>query len=100
MVFKGIVKVRNCGIFTGTPPLDVIWVKDGMEIPDCEDFRYVDHGDGRFGLRLADVFPQDSGEYRCEAYNEHGDAFTKGIVSVRGTLWFFKSVHAVRTIPW
>jgi hypothetical protein len=64
--------------------LDVIWVKDDMEIPDCEDFRYVDHGDGRFGLRLADVYPQDSGEYRCEAYNEHGDAVTRGIVSVRG----------------
>jgi len=44
----------------------------------------MDHGDGRFGLRLADVFPQDSGEYRCEAYNEHGDAVTRGTLSVRG----------------
>ncbi|XP_069686561.1 titin homolog isoform X2 [Periplaneta americana] len=66
----------------GSPPLDVVWVKDSVEIPDCADFRYVDHGDGRFALRLADIFPQDSGEYRCEAYNEHGDAFTSGTVRV------------------
>lgn len=68
----------------GTPPLDVVWVKDGVEVPDCEDFRYVDRGDGHFGLRLADVFPQDSGMYSCEAYNEHGEAVTSGGLSVRG----------------
>ncbi|PNF38135.1 hypothetical protein B7P43_G14603, partial [Cryptotermes secundus] len=86
----------------GTPPLDVIWVKDGMEIPDCEDFRYVDHGDGRFGLRLADVFPQDSGEYRCEAYSEHGDAVTRGIVTVREgstSVQFSKKPTPVLTSP-
>ncbi|PSN51429.1 hypothetical protein C0J52_05457 [Blattella germanica] len=88
VIYRAIKRHRETGLYKrrqgqGTPPLDVIWVKDSVEIPDCEDFRYVDHGDGRFGLRLADVFPQDSGEYRCEAYNEHGDAFTSGNITVK-----------------
>jgi len=78
---------------SGTPPLDVVWVKDGVEIPDCEDFRYVDRGDGRFELRLADVFPQDSGTYSCEAYNEHGEAVTSSRLSVRGDVACWCSLH-------
>ena len=67
-----------------------------MEIADCEDFRYVDRGDGHFGLRLADVFPQDAGTYCCEAYNEHGEATTSSFLSVRGDV----TVRTVcRTLP-
>nr|CAD7441063.1 unnamed protein product [Timema bartmani] len=67
----------------GTPPLDVVWVKDDLEVPDCQDFRYVDRGDGRVALRLTDVFPQDAGQYRCEAFNDHGDATTATRLTVQ-----------------
>ncbi|CAG2058615.1 unnamed protein product, partial [Timema podura] len=67
----------------GTPPLDVVWVKDDLEVPDCQDFRYVDRGDGRVALRLTDVFPQDAGQYRCEAFNDHGDATTATRLAVQ-----------------
>ncbi|GLH01366.1 Uncharacterized protein GBIM_07514, partial [Gryllus bimaculatus] len=67
----------------GTPPIDVVWLKDGAELPDCDDFRYVDYGDGRVGLRFADVFEQDSGDYSCEAFSAHGDAATVGRLLVQ-----------------
>jgi hypothetical protein len=59
-------------------------VKDGVEVPDCPDLRHVDYGDGRFGLRIADVFTADSGIYNCEAFNDHGDAITSGHLIVNG----------------
>jgi Immunoglobulin I-set domain. len=82
---------------SGTPPLDVVWVKDGVEIPDCEYFRYVGRGDGRFELRLADVFPQDSGTYSCEAYNEHGEAVTSSTLYIRGDVACWCSLHLAVT---
>ncbi|RZF42786.1 hypothetical protein LSTR_LSTR015510, partial [Laodelphax striatellus] len=66
----------------GTQPLEVVWSKDKVELPDCMDFRYVDYGDGRFGLRIADAFPADAGLYSCEAFNKHGDAITYGRLEV------------------
>uniref|UniRef100_A0A1B6CDT2 Myosin light chain kinase, smooth muscle-like n=2 Tax=Clastoptera arizonana TaxID=38151 RepID=A0A1B6CDT2_9HEMI len=67
----------------GTLPIEVVWVRNGIEIPDCEDFRHVDYGDGRFGLRIADIFIADSGTYNCEAFNLHGDAITSGRLLVK-----------------
>lgn len=71
-------------LFSGSGPLEVVWVKDGVEIPDCADFHYVDYGDGRFGLRIADLFVADAGMYNCEAFNNHGDAITSGHLIVSG----------------
>lgn len=62
----------------------MVWVKDNVIIPDCEDFRHVDYGNGSFGLRLADAFPQDSGEYICEVFNSHGDAITSARLWIKG----------------
>ena len=55
-----------------------------MEIPDCEDFRYINYGDGRFSLQIADLFSADSGTWKCEAFNEHGEAVTTGCLTVAG----------------
>ncbi|KAL1131134.1 hypothetical protein AAG570_012371 [Ranatra chinensis] len=60
----------------GSEPMEVVWVKDKVEVPDCDDMRYVDYGDGRYGLRIADLFAPDAGEYSCEIFNEHGEAIT------------------------
>ena len=58
----------------GAAPLRVVWVHNDAVIRDCAEFAYVDHGQGRFGLRIADAFAEDSGIYICEVYNRHGDA--------------------------
>ncbi|KAI5730222.1 hypothetical protein M8J76_011412 [Diaphorina citri] len=68
----------------GSQPLDVIWTKDSAELVNCSDFKYVDYGDGRYGLRFLDTFLEDSGIYTCEAFNEHGDATTTTTLVVGG----------------
>nr|XP_023019109.1 myosin light chain kinase, smooth muscle-like [Leptinotarsa decemlineata] len=60
----------------GTPPFDVVWMKDGCILPDCQDFRQGVSNDGIFTLALPDAYPQDSGDYRCEIYNSCGDSFS------------------------
>ena len=37
---------------------------------------------GTCTLLIAEVFPQDAGEYRCIAVNEHGKAVTKAMLEV------------------
>lgn len=59
---------------SGAAALRVVWVHNDAVIKDCAEFAYVDHGRGRFGLRIADAFTEDSGLYVCEVYNRHGEA--------------------------
>lgn len=68
--------------------MEVIWLKNGEEIPDCEDFRYKVYEGGSYGLLFADVFSPDSGVYSCTAYNSFGDAISTGKFIVRGKLNF------------
>ncbi|KAG8223461.1 hypothetical protein J437_LFUL001955, partial [Ladona fulva] len=76
----GPIKQR---LIFGTGPIDVIWSKEGRELPDCPDFRYSDLGEGRFVLRLADVFyPQDAGSFSCTAINAFGTAVSSAFLAV------------------
>lgn len=63
----------------------MVWLKNGQELPDCGDFKHLTLGDGRFALRMEDMFPEDSATYSCEAFNSHGEARTQGTVTVTGT---------------
>ncbi|KAF4519137.1 hypothetical protein B566_EDAN007410 [Ephemera danica] len=49
------------------PDLEVAWLRQGRRLPNCEDFQYLSLGEGRFALRIADVFPQDAGVITFEA---------------------------------
>lgn len=64
--------------------MDIVWIKDGVEVPDCQDFRYVSYGKGRFGLRIADPFTADSGVYNCEVFSQHGEAVSTTVLRVIG----------------
>uniref|UniRef100_A0A182JX02 Myosin light chain kinase, smooth muscle n=1 Tax=Anopheles christyi TaxID=43041 RepID=A0A182JX02_9DIPT len=41
------------------------WKKNGRPVKDSTDFAYIDHGNGKFGLRLSDPFLDDAGLYEC-----------------------------------
>uniref|UniRef100_A0A182P4E6 Myosin light chain kinase, smooth muscle n=1 Tax=Anopheles epiroticus TaxID=199890 RepID=A0A182P4E6_9DIPT len=41
------------------------WKKNGRPVKDSTDFAYIDHGNGKFGLRLKDPFLDDAGLYEC-----------------------------------
>uniref|UniRef100_A0A1B0CWT0 Muscle M-line assembly protein unc-89 n=1 Tax=Lutzomyia longipalpis TaxID=7200 RepID=A0A1B0CWT0_LUTLO len=55
---------------------DYTWYRDDQVIPDSDDMRYIDHGDGLLVLRIEDPFVQDSGVYRCVITSSGGKCET------------------------
>ncbi|CAI2353812.1 unnamed protein product [Caenorhabditis sp. 36 PRJEB53466] len=68
---------------TGDPLPKVIWMRDGYEIPDCEEVRIVDHGDGYHSLVIVRVEGADSGQFTCLAENIAGEARSTADLVVR-----------------
>lgn len=64
--------------------MEVIWLRQGRRLPDCGDFRYLDLGEGKYALRIADVFPQDAGVFTCEARGTFGCVTSSAKLSVVG----------------
>ncbi len=65
--------------------MDVGWLRNGHDIPDSEEFRYVAKGNIH-QLEIAEIFPEDSGKYTCEALNDHGEADSSAVINVLGKL--------------
>lgn len=67
----------------GAEPFDVIWMKDGCVLPDCDEFRQRNEGDV-ISLHVYDTYLEDAGNYTCEVYNMFGEASSKCTVEVEG----------------
>lgn len=67
-------------------PFNVKWTKDYKEVPDCDDFEYMDYGAGLLGLKIVDVYLQDAGTYHCEVITPQGNIKTEVIVNVTGEI--------------
>lgn len=70
-------------ISSGSPRPDVVWLHNGKEIPNSEDFAY-ENDNGTYRLLIAEIFPEDTGLYTCEASNAAGDATSSCTVKVIG----------------
>ncbi|KAI5726324.1 hypothetical protein M8J76_000791 [Diaphorina citri] len=59
----------------GANKYDVIWLHNNKEIKPSNDFAYssVAHV---HTLKIAEIFPEDSGVYTCEAFNDEGESFS------------------------
>ena len=71
----------------GRRPIDIRWYKDEQQILIDEKQQhtrqiYFDSLTGRSSLTIHDIYPNDSGVYRCEAKNEQGKESTSTTVDV------------------
>ncbi|XP_045041700.2 myosin light chain kinase, smooth muscle isoform X1 [Desmodus rotundus] len=84
---------------SGNPPPEVIWLHNGNEIQESEDFHF-DHRGTRHSLCIQEVFPEDTGTYTCEAWNSAGEVRTQAVLTVQepqdGTQpWFISKPRSV-----
>ncbi|XP_018429586.1 PREDICTED: myosin light chain kinase, smooth muscle-like [Nanorana parkeri] len=63
-------------VTTANPPAKVIWLHNGKEIQETEDFHFEQSGN-TCSLYIQEVFPEDTGTYTCQAWNHLGQANTE-----------------------
>ncbi|XGW04508.1 hypothetical protein V3C99_015582 [Haemonchus contortus] len=68
---------------TGDPQPKVTWMRDGIEIPDCEEVRILDEGNGVHSLVIVRTEMADSGQFTCLAENVAGEARSTADLVVR-----------------
>ncbi|XP_042637334.1 myosin light chain kinase, smooth muscle [Orycteropus afer afer] len=84
---------------SGNPYPEVIWLHNGKEIQESEDFHFEQEG-SRHSLCIQEVFPEDTGTYTCEAWNSAGEVRTQAVLTVQephdGTQpWFISKPRSV-----
>ncbi|GFS02464.1 titin, partial [Elysia marginata] len=68
---------------TAEPMPEISWYHDDKIITENQDFNLTyDVESGACTLLIAEVFPQDAGEYKCIAVNPHGEAVTRAMLEV------------------
>ncbi|XP_073929401.1 myosin light chain kinase, smooth muscle isoform X3 [Castor canadensis] len=84
---------------SGNPPPEVIWLHNGNEIQESEDFHFEQRG-AQHSLCIQEVFPEDRGTYTCEAWNSAGEVRSQAVLTVQephdGTQpWFISKPRSV-----
>ncbi|XP_043549680.1 myosin light chain kinase, smooth muscle-like isoform X2 [Chiloscyllium plagiosum] len=92
-------QVRMTVEVAGNPPPEIIWLHNGKEIQESEDFQFEKNGN-EFSLFIQEVFPEDTGKYTCEAWNDFGEAQSQAILTVQEPQdgiqpWFISKPKAV-----
>ncbi len=67
---------------TGNP--EVNWFMDGEPLQDELIYDFISTSDGTHILIIKETFPEDEGEYLCEATNPHGMAETNCLLTITG----------------
>ncbi|CAH1969101.1 unnamed protein product [Acanthoscelides obtectus] len=70
----------SCRII-GADKFDVVWLHNNKEIKPSKDFQYTNEAN-IYKLVIAEIFPEDSGAYTCEAFNNAGESFSSCTLNV------------------
>ena len=73
-----------CFNLPGNPAPEVLWLHNGKEIQESEDFHF-DRNGNQYSLFIQEVFPEDNGKYTCEVWNQYGEIRTEATLTVQGT---------------
>lgn len=75
----------------GHPKPEIKWLKAGEEIIPSDEFQIENLEDGTSILVINDVYPDDTGIIKCEAYNSVGvaETVTEFIVEGSEKIWAF-----------
>lgn len=68
---------------SGETKFDTIWLHNTKEVKASADFKQRSEGDNYY-LEISEIFPEDSGIYTCEAFNDAGEAFSSCTLIVNG----------------
>ncbi|KAM6970665.1 myosin light chain kinase, smooth muscle [Aplochiton taeniatus] len=66
----------------GNPVPEVVWLHNGKEVTESEDFHFH-RKDNLCSLLIQEVFPEDTGAYTCEAWNQYGEVHTQASLTVQ-----------------
>ena len=71
-------EMKFVAMVIGNPMPKIVWYKNGIPVEENPDFRtYYNQKSGECMLHIIEVFPQDTGEYICDATNVYGRASTR-----------------------
>lgn len=79
-VEDGTAVTLSCKI-GGATNFDVVWLHNNKEIKPSKDFEYLSENN-KYTLKIAEIFPEDGGNYTCEAFNDAGETFSSCTVVV------------------
>nr|XP_046216377.1 myosin light chain kinase, smooth muscle-like isoform X2 [Oncorhynchus gorbuscha] len=80
-VMDGSQVIMNVEVM-GNPHPEIVWLHNGKEIQESEDFHFERKGN-QCSLFIQEVFPEDTGKYTCEAWNKVGEVRTEVSLTVQ-----------------
>lgn len=95
ITYKWKCKTKSLIAILGESAFDVVWLHDNKEIKPSEDFQYVNQGEV-YKLVIPEIFPEDSGTYTCDAFNDSGEVFSTCTLKVQGMLWYIITIVTSR----
>ncbi|MGH0147854.1 UNVERIFIED_CONTAM: hypothetical protein FKN15_062916, partial [Acipenser sinensis] len=67
---------------TGNPQPEIVWLHNGKEIQESEDFHF-EKKENEYILYIQEVFPEDTGKYTCAVWNELGETRSEATLTVQ-----------------
>lgn len=92
-VMDGEKLILTCQV-EGFPTPKVQWYRNNEKVTETKDLTMYQDTQGLCVLSVQEVFPEDEGQYACQAVNKVGEAITSTTVNVEG-IWF----HVSLTLP-
>lgn len=85
-IMDGEQLVLPCQVI-GHPTPKIQWYRNAEPLSNTPGISISQEADGVCTLTIAEVFPEDAGEYMCEASNKIGEASSTVSVIVEGTIY-------------